>query len=786
MTMPEENPVSVAPPGQQTTGAHWPRIQRLSESHILFPALALLMSAGLWGGAHNLIRVERANADAAARLLSRDQTETYEAQVVRVLREIDQDFQLLQYAHEQHGAEGTLPALDQRGLLPPAFLFTVALLTPNGDLLASTRSSDETADYRNLLLAPQPSYQLQVAPSRLHVPSGRWEVTFSQRIEAADGSFAGTAIIAVDSAFFVAGYETAKMGARGMLGLVGTDGLIRVRRTGDQIAAGEQVDYQRLVPNPDAPETEVRLVTSTIDGVERYAAARQLYDFPLAVFVALSREEQLAATEARVSTYRWRTGAANALLLLILALLWRMSHKLAVSRHHEVEVQVAHARQVEYLAYHDHLTGLPNRSLFSKLLAQSIAQAQRYHRQLGVLFLDLDHFKQINDTLGHDAGDELLREVGARLKSCLRDSDTVARLGGDEFVVVLPEIADQTYTITVARKMIAAVARPYLLDGKEFRVTASLGIATYPDSGLDEQTLTKNADTAMYKAKEEGKNNFQLYSKELQSESLDRLSLESSLRHALDLDQFKLYYQAKRDVSTGAVTGMEALLRWQHPDLGLIAPMRFLPIAEEIGLIIPIGKWALQTVCEQNARWQQQGYAQVCIAVNLTAKQFFEPSLADDIAAILQGTGVAASLLELEINEAVLMRDGPLALTVLNRLKAVGVRIAIDNFGVGYSSLAILKQLPLDAIKIDRAYIRDLSGTKDDKILAQAIVAMGRSLGLTVVAQGVESEAQMVFLREHACDEVQGFYFNDPVPAEEFTALLTLQSTLDTGAPGDD
>ncbi|QIB67667.1 EAL domain-containing protein [Kineobactrum salinum] len=571
-----------------------------------------------------------------------------------------------------------------------------------------------------------------------------------------------------------------------MLGLVGTDGVVRVRRTGDQVAAGDQIDYQRLVPDPDAVNTEVRLITSTIDGTERYLGARQLYDFPLAVSAALSRKEQLAPTEARVRTYYWRTAAANAVLLLILALMGLMSHKLARSRRQEVRARIAHARQVEYLAYHDGLTGLPNRSLFSKLLAQSIAQAQRHNRKLGVLFLDLDHFKQINDTLGHDAGDQLLEEVGSRLKSCVRESDTVARLGGDEFVVVLPEITDEIYTTTVARKMIAAIARPYILAGQEFRVTASIGIATYPESGLDEQTLTKNADIAMYRAKEEGKNNFQIYSEKLHTESLDRLSLESSLRHALELDQFTVYYQAKQDVTTSAVTGMEALLRWQHPDLGLVAPMRFLPLAEEIGLAIPIGKWVLRTVCEQNARWQQQGFTQVSIAVNLTEKQFFDPSLAEDIAAILQQTGVAANLLELEINESILMRDTEQALAALNGLKAVGVRIAIDNFGVGYSSLAMLRELPLDAIKIDRAFIRDLSDTADDNALAQAIVKIGRTMGLTVVAQGVESEEQVVFLREHACDEVQGFYFNNPVPAEEFTALLTRHLAARSGDTGGD
>ncbi|MFO7550872.1 MAG: EAL domain-containing protein [Haliea sp.] len=747
-------------------------IQRLAEPHVLFPALALIVTLLLWGGAYSLIEVERNNAHASARTLTRDLTETYEAQVVRVLRDIRKDFQVMQFSFELYGGDATLAVLEERDLLPPGFLFTVSILGPDGELLASTRPDPPAIDYRARLPGALDSDELQVAPSVLDPQTDEWELTFSQRLDTADGSFAGVAVITVDAAFLVAGYETAKMGEHGSMGLVGTDGTIRVRRTGNQVDVGNQVDYQRLVPDPNIADTNVRLAVSPIDGIERYFGARQLYDFPLAVFVTLSRAEQLAPTEARVNTYLWRTAAANVLLLLIVALLWWMSHKLAVSRRHELQARISHARQIEYLAYHDGLTGLPNRSLFSQLLGQSIAQAHRHQRQLAVLFLDLDHFKQINDTLGHDAGDQLLCEVAVRLQGCLRESDTVARLGGDEFIVVMPEITDVVYTTTVARKIISAVASPYLLAGEEFRVTASIGIATYPQDGLDEQTLTKNADTAMYKAKEEGKNNFQLYSDKLRSESLDRLNLESSLRHALELDQFKLYYQAKRDVHTGEVTGMEALLRWQHPDLGLVAPLRFMAIAEETGLIIPIGKWVLESVCNQSAHWRQEGLPRVRVAVNLSSRQFFDPDLPEAIAKILQKTGVEADTLELEINEAILMRDLALALAVLTALKAVGVRIAIDNFGVGYSSLALLRQLPLDAIKIDRSFMRDFSDTIGHKPLAEAIVAMGRTLGLTVVAQGVESEEQVVFLREHACNEVQGFYIKKPIPADQVAALL--------------
>ena len=399
-------------------------------------------------------------------------------------------------------------------------------------------------------------------------------------------------------------------------------------------------------------------------------------------------------------------------------------------------------------------------------------------RQLAVLFLDLDHFKNINDTLGHEAGDQLLQEVAARLKTCLRESDTVARLGGDEFVVMLPELDVEKYTATVAQKILSAVARPFVLAGQEYRVTASIGISTYPQDGLDEQTLTKNADIAMYKAKEEGKNNFQFYSEKLNASSLERLNLESGLRHALERNQFQLYYQTKRDIGSGLITGMEALLRWQHPDLGTVAPLRFIPLAEETGLIIPIGKWVLRTACMQNVAWQNQGLAHLNMAVNLTARQFFDENLLTDLTKILADTGMDAHLLELEISEGLLMRDVEKTKRVFRGIKDIGVRIAIDDFGIGYSSLASLKQFPLDSIKIDRSFIHDVASVAEDKALTEAIIAMGRTLSLTVVAQGVETKEQADFLRQNACDEFQGFYLNKPVPADQIAELIRAQPDI--------
>ncbi len=442
------------------------------------------------------------------------------------------------------------------------------------------------------------------------------------------------------------------------------------------------------------------------------------------------------------------------------------------------ELLLKSQKMLEYSAYHDGLTALPNRSLFSELLSQSIGQARRHNRQLAVMFLDLDRFKYINDTLGHEAGDQLLQEVATRLKACLRDSDTVARLGGDEFVVLLPELPEEKDVTAVAWKILSGISKPFVLLGQEFRVTTSIGISTYPGDGLDEQTLMKNADTAMYRAKEEGKNQFQFYSENLNIQSLERLALESSLRFALERNEFELHYQAKRDMRSGQITGMEALLRWRHPDLGTVAPMRFIPLAEETGLIVPIGKWVLRTACLQNVAWQRQGLPRLRMAVNLAARQFSDEALLPDLVSILETTGMDASLLELGINERLLMHDVERALRILTALKDIGVKVAIDDFGIGYASLSTLKRFPFDTIKIDRSFIRDVASVAEDKAFTEAIIAMGRTLSLTVVAQGVETRAQVDFLREHACDEFQGFYYNRPVPAEQFAKLLQSQTDI--------
>lgn len=428
--------------------------------------------------------------------------------------------------------------------------------------------------------------------------------------------------------------------------------------------------------------------------------------------------------------------------------------------------------RIEYLASHDSLTDLPNRETFNGLLREAIDAAQRHDHRFAVLFIDLDRFKVINDSLGHEAGDLLLLEVANRLRGALRASDVVARLGGDEFVVILDQCGEIDDVQHIATGLLAALAEPMELAGHECHTTASIGIAMYPANGADAQTLTKNADMAMYLAKEDGKNGYRFFSKEVKTQSIERLSLESALRRALEREQFSLNYQPKVDMETGQITGVEALLRWSHPDLGNISPAQFIPLAEETGLIVPIGRWVVKEACAQAMAWQRRGLLPVSMAVNLSPRQFADEHLLQDVDEALAASGMSPVLLQLEVTESMMMRNVGRALKVLDAIQSRGIRLAIDDFGTGYSSMSLMKHFPIDTIKIDRSFVRDLPQDSEDQAIAQAIISMGKALGMTVVAEGVENAEQEAFLRTHGCDEMQGFLIAKPLPAKQMAELL--------------
>ncbi len=666
----------------------------------MFTLIAVVGLAAIWGTAFNFAQRDLAAAEREARTLVADQTDTYEAQMVRALREIDQGLRLIRHQLRSASPEATLGTLSDEGLLPPEFLFTFSILDANGNVLATTGSLQDL--HGDVLASARDSESLVISPPWEGASGDEWRVRFALPRDDDDGNFAGIATASVHAGYFVSGYETALLGDKGVLGLVGGDGVFRARRSGDVVSAGSRIDYGNLFGTNADGDAPASLAVNSWDGIERYIVTREVFGYPAGIVVGVSRSEQLTAAHQLRRTYFIRAGVASVLLIGVLGLLGRLTWQLQRERRNALEERIAHAQHSEYIAFHDSLTSLPNRALFTRLLTQNIEYAKRHGHCLALLFLDLDRFKAINDSLGHDAGDELLQEIGNRLNASVRNSDTVARLGGDEFVVLLPRVSSASDVGPIANKILAAVAKPFTLAGQDFRVTVSIGVTVFPTDGEDEQTLMKNADMAMYHAKEQGKNNFQCYSKELSADTLERLALESSLRQALQRDEFRLFYQAKRSLATDQVTGMEALLRWQHPELGLIAPMQFIPLAEETGLIVPIGRWVLRTACQQNEEWQAQGFPPLPMAVNLSARQFLDENLLADIKGALRDSGMDPRLLEVEITESMIMSDVPHTQRILEALQEMGVRVAIDDFGTGYSSLSTLKQFPIDSVKMDR------------------------------------------------------------------------------------
>lgn len=439
----------------------------------------------------------------------------------------------------------------------------------------------------------------------------------------------------------------------------------------------------------------------------------------------------------------------------------------AVLVFHDVSDKRNLMKDLVHQAHHDALTGLPNRLLFNEHLSQALAQARRKQSMLAVLFLDLDRFKLINDTMGHNIGDLLLKAGSERLYQALREGDTIARQGGDEFLVLLPEINQEAEAASITKRILDVFLKPFVLDGNEIFISTSIGISLYPNDGSDLETLVKQADTAMYHAKELGRNNYQFFTPELNTRTHELLSLENSLRKALEREEFILHYQPQVDFNSGRIVGLEALIRWNSTSRGIVSPAAFIPIAEETGLIIPIGEWVLRKACKQNFAWQKQGYPPLCIAVNISARQFLEPNFIAVVAQILKETDLDPRWLEIEITESIAMEKGESSVEMLRSIKKLGVRISIDDFGTGFSSLNYLSRLPVDTLKIDQSFVRDICADANGEAVITAIILLAQNLRLKVIAEGVETETQWSFLKDKRCDEMQGYYFSKPLPAED-------------------
>jgi len=428
--------------------------------------------------------------------------------------------------------------------------------------------------------------------------------------------------------------------------------------------------------------------------------------------------------------------------------------------------------RIERLAYYDPLTDLPNRVLLQDRLTQALAAAQRNRESAAILMLDLDRFKNINESLGHAVGDEVLQAVAERLRNCVREADTVARLGGDEYLIVMAEANGAQDIAQYAQKIIDAFIAPVKLEKQELGVTLSIGISVFPNDGDDEQTLMKNADSAVYSAKQAGRNTYQFYTRDMNASILEALMIENSLRRALERQELRLFFQPQVDLHSGKIIGAEALIRWIHPEQGLLAPNSFIPIAEDSGLIIPIGEWVLRDACRHLKAWQDAGFTDLTVAINMSAMQFRQENLAESIVAIAKETGADLQYVELELTESMIMHNAESMIESMQALKGLNLKLSIDDFGTGYSSLSYLKRFPIDKLKIDRSFVNDITEDPSDLAISKFIIDLARNLGLRAIAEGVETAEQLQLLRENGCDEIQGFYFSRPVPAEDFEAML--------------
>jgi diguanylate cyclase (GGDEF)-like protein len=688
-------------------------------------------------------------------------------------------------------------------------LSAVNLINRDGEMINSSRSWPIAVvhvgdrDYFQALKA-DPNLKTYVTEPVQNRATGTWTIYLARRIAGPDGEFLGLVLGAIEPRYFEDFYRAISLGAHATMALQRSDGVMLVRFPPTDTIGKVFSNSQSLMP--DGISGAGRSL-SPIDGQMRLKAAHRLASYQ--VFALATMTEAAAMADWRDMARLISLGALGCAVAIAIAGFafgrqWKQQALLAGARaelqrqEESATIKEATALQLAYSAQHDLLTGLPNRSLLNDRIDQALSLAQRHKKKVVVLFLDLDGFKHINDSLGHAIGDKLLQSIARRLVACVRGSDTVSRQGGDEFVVLLSEVERSEDAaiaaskiaqavagphsieqhdfhvdiVAAAGRMLEAVGEPHSIDRHELHVTASMGLSVYPDDGLDAETLIQNADTAMYQAKENGRQSFQFFQPDMNVRAVERQFIEESLRRAVQRNEFALHYQPVIDLTTGEITGAEALIRWTHPTRGLVPPLQFIPVAEDSGLIVPIGAWVLREACAQAQAWVDAGLPAMTMAVNVSAVEFRNETFLENLFAILGDTGLSPTSLVVELTESVLMKHAESAASILRALRERGIQVAIDDFGTGYSSLGYLRKFPLDALKIDQSFVRQISIAGEDRVIVTAVIGMARSLNLRVIAEGVETLEELEFLQAHHCDEMQGYYFSRPVPPDQFVELL--------------
>jgi diguanylate cyclase (GGDEF)-like protein len=693
----------------------------------------------------------------------------FEEQTVRTFRAAEQVAVFVRHQYGEAGAAMDLRKYIENGVIREQIFTIISVVNEHGDIVLSSMPGARInyAD-RDFFRFHQRAHddKLFISKPVLGRVSGTWQVPMSIRIAKPDGAFGGVVVLSVDPAYFIAFYKKADLGHAGVVSLEGLDGIARVRYAGEKAVYGQEVSDGASFDARGTKPVGSYVATDPLDGVARIFAYRAIEGYPLTAVVGTSVEEALAPHRTR---QKIRLVVAMLASLVIVAFALYVMRDIAGRK--ELENRLTHQ------ASHDSLTQLPNRALFHDRLELFLAQARRRKRSVALLFVDLDRFKTVNDTLGHASGDALLLETAKRLRECVRESDTVGRFGGDEFAVILSDLKNINDARRLAQKIIEAISRPLILKEQEIVIGASVGMACYPADAGDAGSLLRNADVAMLRAKQLGRRNVQHYDPSMTEPALDKLSLENDLRRALEREEFRLHFQPKACLKTGQLTGLEALLRWERPGKGLVPPAEFIPLLEETGLIVDVGMWVLQAACSHLRAWKDKGLPALPVAVNLSAKQFQRYDISAAIERTLLSNGIDAGLLEVELTESELVRNAEEVAAVLAKLRAARIRVTVDDFGTGYSSLAYLKRFPLDALKLDRSFVRGLPNNAEDVSIAKAVISMAHSLGLKVVAEGVETEAQRDFLSQHACDEFQGYLLSRPLPAAECERLLGLSGS---------